>query len=453
MAGRAVAETAHVTARRRTGALRLPRTHTPFIRTPFIRCAGFSAAAVLMLGACSGQAGNARTASVEASGDGTLRIGLILDNSGSQAFLNPAQLAAAKLAVQEINAAGGHKGRPLELLPEKVGGEAADQARALVDAKADVIIGPTDSSRAPAAIDVVSKAKVVLISPANTAASLSQYQSGGYYFRTAATDVAQSPVLVKLAKDGGAKKLVVVHEQSAYGTDVSAAVSSSAKEAGIEVVTVAGFKPGEAQKAAATAAEASPDAVVIIARDGAQGAIAELQNAGVTGSQLILADGAFRQYGSDLGSRALEGARGIVAGAFPSAHLQGELVAVDKGLKDMTFAAETYDAVNLAALAAAAADDDAGASVAAHLIAVSGGSTGSAGAGTQSAEKPTVCTSYKDCLAGVKEGKPIDYDGQSGPVRFDDNGDVTAARYMVFTYGADNRAKLTGSETAGRAGR
>ncbi|MDQ4045956.1 MAG: amino acid ABC transporter substrate-binding protein, partial [Actinomycetota bacterium] len=80
-------------------------------------------------------------------------------------------------------------------------------------------------------------------------------------------------------------------------------------------------------------------------------------------------------------------------------------------------------------------------------------STGSAEAGTQSAEKPTVCRSYKDCLAGVKEGKPIDYDGQSGPVRFDDNGDVTAARYMVFTYGADNRAKLTGSETAGRAGR
>lgn len=391
---------------------------------------------------------------MEASGDGTLRIGLILDNAGSQAFLNAAQLAAAKLAVQEINAAGGHKGRPVELLPEKVGGETADRARELVDAKADVVIGPTDSSRAPAAIDVLSKAKVVLISPANTAATLSQYQSAGYYFRTAATDVAQSPVLVKLARDGAAKKLAVVHEQSAYGNGVSAAVSSSAKEAGMEVVTVAGFKAGEARKAATTAAEASPDAVVVIARDGAQGAIAELQNAGITGSQLILADGAFRQYGSELGSRALEGARGIVPGTFPSAHLQGELVAVDKGLKDMTFAAETYDAVNLAALAAAVADDDAGASVAAHLIAVSGGSAdGFTGAGTQPAGKSSVCRTYKDCLAGVRAGTPVDYDGESGPVRFDENGDVTAARYMVFTYGADNTAKLTGSETAGRARR
>ena len=458
MADRATPRTTPVTARRRTGASRFGRTlrftslwfaRTGSVRTRFIRIAAVGAAAVLVLGACSGQGGNARTASVEASGDGTLRIGLILDNSGSQAFLNAAQLAAAKLAVQEINAAGGHKGRPVELLPEKIGGEVSDQARALVDAKADVVIGPTDSSRAPAAIDVLSKAKTVLISPANTAASLSQYQSDGYYFRTAATDVAQSPVLVKLARDGGAKTLAVVHEQSAYGNDVSAAVSASAKEAGMDVVTV-GFKPGEAQKAAATAAEAAPDAVVVIARDGAQGAIAELQNAGVTGSQLILADGAFRQYGSDLGSRALEGARGIVPGAFPSAHLQGELVAVDKGLKDMTFAAETYDAVNLAALAAAVADDDAGASVAAHLIAVSGGS---AGARTQPAAAPTVCRSYKDCLARVRAGTPVDYDGESGPVRFDENGDVTAARYMVFTYGADNRAKLTGTETAGRAHR
>ena len=452
-----------MTARRRTGPLRFGRAlrfttlritslrfaRTGSVRTRFIRIAAVGAAAVLVLGACSGQGGNARTASVEASGDGTLRIGLILDNSGSQAFLNAAQLAAAKLAVQEINAAGGHKGRPVELLPEKIGGDVSDQARALVDAKADVVIGPTDSSRAPAAIDVLSKAKTVLISPANTSASLSQYKSDGYYFRTAATDVAQSAVLVKLAKDGAAKKLAVVHEQGAYGTDVSAAVSSSAKEAGMEVVTVAGFKPGEAQKAVATAAEASPDAVVVIARDGAQGAIAELQNAGVTGSQLILADGAFRQYGSDLGSRALEGARGIVPGAFPSAHLQGELVAVDKGLKDMTFAAETYDAVNLAALAAAVADDDAGASVAAHLIAVSGGSAGA----TQPAAAPAVCRSYKDCLAKVRAGTPVDYDGESGPVRFDENGDVTAARYMVFTYGADNRAKLTGTETAGRAQR
>ncbi|WP_222123012.1 hypothetical protein, partial [Staphylococcus epidermidis] len=83
-------------------------------------------------------------------------------------------------------------------------------------------------------------------------------------------------------------------------------------------------------------------------RDGAQGAIAELNNAGLSGKKLILSDGAVNQYGSGLGSRALDGARGILPGTFASAHFQGELVSVDPELKDMTFAAETYDAVNLA---------------------------------------------------------------------------------------------------------
>lgn len=412
--------------------------------------AGWCAAAVLALGACSGSGDNARTAPAEASGDGTLRIGLILDNTGPQAFLNAAQLAAAKLAVQEINAAGGHKGRPVELLPETTGGDTAAQARELVNAKADAVIGPTDSSRAPAAIDVLSKARITLISPANTAPELSSYKSGGYYFRTAASDIAQAPVLVKVAKDAGAKSLAVVYEDSSYGEELSAAVSAAAKAGGLDPVTLTGFKAGEAGQSAAAARDAAPDAVVLIARDGAQGAIAELANAGLPGNKLILGDGAFRQYGSALGSKALEGARALVPGVFPSAHFQAELVAIDEGLKDMTFAAETYDAVNLAALAAAAAEDDAGASIAGALISVSGGTSGSRVSVSPSGPA-TVCSTYKDCLAAIRDGKAIDYDGESGPVRFDANGDVTAAKYMVFTYGADNKAKLTGSEAAGRS--
>jgi len=410
----------------------------------------WGAAVVMTLGACSGSGDNARTAPVEASGDGTLRIGLILDNTGPQAFLNAAELAAAKLAVQEINAAGGHKGRPVELLPASAGGDTAVQARALADAKADAVIGPTDSSRAPAAIDVLSKARIALISPANTAPELSGYKSGGYYFRTAAADIAQAPVLVKLAKDAGARSLAVVFEEGSYGQDVSGAVSASAKAGGLGPVTVSGFKAGEAQKSAAAVREAAPDAVVVIARDGAQGAIAELANAGVPGNKLILADGAFRQYGSALGSKSLEGARALVPGVFPSAHFQAELVDIDAKLKDTTFAAETYDAVNLAALAAAAAEDDAGTSIAGTLISVSGGTSGSRASASPSA-KPTVCSTYKDCLAAIRDGKAIDYDGESGPVRFDANGDVTAAKYMVFTYGADNKARLRGSEAAGRS--
>jgi len=409
--------------------------------------AAAGAAALLVLAGCAGTAGNARLDSVEASGDGTLRIGLILDSTGKQSFLNDSQLAAAKLAVQEINAAGGHKGRPVELLPTSTGDDPTALARELVAAKADVVIGPTDSSHATAAIDVLTGARIPLISPANSASGLSKYKSGGYYFRTASADVAQASVLVKLAKDGGAKSLAVVHEDSGYGKDVSAAVVSAAKTAGVDTVSTSGFEPGEARQAAAAARKSGPDAVVLIARDGAQGAIAELNNAGLSGSKIILSDGAFGKYGSGLGSKALDGARAVVPGVFPSTDFQARLVAVDPALKDLSFAAEAYDAVNLAVLAAAKADDDAGRSIAANLIAVSGGTAEGAASGQPG--KP--CLTFKDCQAALKSGSAVNYDGESGPIGFDANGDITTANFMVFTYGPNNEARLSGREAAGRS--
>lgn len=430
------------------GARRRRRTLRPGPAVAVWAVAVMAVAAMAMT-ACAGPSGSARVTSAEASGDGTLRIGLILDNTGRQNFLNAPQLTAARLAIKEINAAGGHKGKPVELLPETISQDTAAQAKSLVAAKADVVIGPTDSSRAPGAIDVLSNAKVTLISPANSASGLSKYKSGGYYFRTAAADIAQAPVLVKLAKDGGAKTIAVVREEGSYGKDVSAAVAAAAKQAGLDPVAAAEFKPGQAQQAAAAAKAAAPDGVVLISRDGAQGAIAELNNVGLAGKKLILSDGAVNQYGSGLGSRALDGARGILPGVFPTADFQAKLVAVDPGLKDMTFAAETYDAVNLAAVAAAAAEDDAGTSIAAKLVAVSGGKTAD---GAQASGEATACHSYQECADVIRAGKRPDYDGESGRINFDSNGDVTAANYMVYSYGADNKVTMSGSETASSSG-
>lgn len=402
----------------------------------------------LALTGCSGVTGNARTEPAEASGDGTLRVGLILDNTGANSFLNGPQLAAARLALKEINAAGGHKGRPVELLPVETGQETASQAQSLVQAKADVVIGPTDSSHASAAVDILARARTPLISPANTAAGLSSIASGGYYFRTAAADVAQGPVLAKLAKDAGAATISVVYQEGSYGSDVSAAVSASAEQAGLDVLSAVGFTPGEAGSAAAAIREAQPDAVVLVARDGAQGALAELNNAALAGSRLILSDGAFSRYGSRLGTKALDGARAVVPGQLPSAGFQERLLGIDPALTDVSFAAETYDAVTLAALAAARAGDDSGRSIAASLVAVSSGTAGGTGpAGT------APCPSYKECLAGKASGADINYDGESGPLAFDANGDITSAAFTVFTYGADNNPAATGVETAGRAAR
>ncbi|WP_434617641.1 ABC transporter substrate-binding protein [Arthrobacter sp. A5] len=395
---------------------------------------------MLVATACSGTSGNARTADVEPSGDGVLRVGLLLDSPGTQGFINDSEQAAARLAVSQINASGGFKGKPVALLPVTPGTDTRAQSEHMVAAGADVVIGPTDSSNAVAAIDVLSKAKVTLISPANTAPELSSIGSGGYYFRTQASSTLQAQVLAKRAAGIGAR-VAVLHESGSYGTDVSHAVSDALKASSHSVAADAEAKPGTEADAVKTIKDASPDAVILVARGDGQAMLAELANAGIAGSKLVLSDGATGIYGTALASTALQGATGLLPGIFPTAEFQQQLLSVSPALKDMTFAGETYDAVMLAALAATAANDDAGASIAAKLLSVSGGRVAGEAAGVP-------CTGYPDCSQLLMQKKHIDYDGISGAINFNENGDITAANYVVYSFGADNKPVMSGTEKA-----
>jgi branched-chain amino acid transport system substrate-binding protein len=50
----------------------------------------------------------------------------------------------------------------------------------------------------------------------------------------------------------------------------------------------------------------------------------------------------------------------------------------------------------------------------------------------------TVCTSFAECKELLDAGEDIDYDGISGPVNWDENGDPTAASIGIYEYGDDN---------------
>ena len=90
------------------------------------------------------------------------------------------------------------------------------------------------------------------------------------------------------------------------------------------------------------------------------------------------------------------------------------------------FNAHTYDAVVLLALASLKAASTEPADLAGELVNVSRKTSFEEG-----------CISYKDCVAShadTDDGNDIDYDGLSGPIEFDGNGDVTKSAYGVFSY-------------------
>ena len=65
-------------------------------------------------------------------GDGVLRFGGILPETGNLAFLGPPEFAGVELAVQDINAAGGVLGADVEWLPGD-SGDNGEVANATVD--------------------------------------------------------------------------------------------------------------------------------------------------------------------------------------------------------------------------------------------------------------------------------------------------------------------------------
>jgi hypothetical protein len=88
------------------------------------------------------------------------------------------------------------------------------------------------------------------------------------------------------------------------------------------------------------------------------------------------------------------------------------LLGVDPDLIDFSYAAESYDAVVVIALAAIAAGSDDGVAVGAQINDV-----------TRGGEK---CTTFADCKALLEGGADIDYDGVSGPLEFIDAGEPSA---------------------------
>ena len=97
-----------------------------------------------------------------------IRIGFVGELSGSNADIGEAGRNGAMLAVERANAAGGIKGRKIELIVRddlSTAEGAAAAVRDVVEAKAEVILGPFNTAMADAVLPLAEKAGLVAISP------------------------------------------------------------------------------------------------------------------------------------------------------------------------------------------------------------------------------------------------------------------------------------------------
>ncbi|ALX66444.1 ABC transporter substrate-binding protein [Microbacterium sp. XT11] len=399
-------------------------------------------ASALVIAGCSSSTGGDKPSGGgdKPAGDLTLKLGSLLPQTGSLAFLGPPMESGVGLAVQEVNDA--KAGITIDLTAEDEGDTDTKAYETsitkLQSAGVNAMVGAAASGVSKLILDGNVAAGILQISASNTSPDFTDWDDDGLYFRTAPSDLLQGEVLGNLIAEDGHKTLGIIYQNDAYGTGLDAAIKNTFEGTGGKVVAEASFNVGDAQFDAQveTIKAQNPDAVAIVSFDQFKTIAPLLVNAGITADKFYMVDGNLSDYGADM-QVSLEGAQGTKAGPKLADDFTQRLQDYWTGegnaeVKDFTYAAEAYDAVILVALASLAAGSTEGKDIAAKMQEVSGGS----GDGEK-------CTSFADCAKIINDGGVADYDGYSGEVTFDENGDPQGATIGIYKYGADNMTTRT----------
>jgi branched-chain amino acid transport system substrate-binding protein len=392
-------------------------------------------AGVAFVAAASLAIGVSMPANAAGAADKTLKITSILPLTGSLAFLYPPMEAGAALAIDDINKAGGVLGNKVSI-DWKDSGDGSNlavstqSATAAIASGTDAVLGAAASGVTKNIINAITGAKIVEISPSNTSPSLTSWADGGYYFRTAPSDNLQGRIAASQILQDGAQNVAILYANNSYGTGLEAVAKSTLTKAGAAVKEFS-FTENETNfgSTASDIVAGNFDAVLIISYDETKKALPALKAAGYPGGNVYLVDGNTIDYSKESFASYLAGAQGTIPGADApaafKARLKAKYAALHSGavLKDFTYAAESYDAVNLLALAAQASGKATGAGIKSQITNIS-----------LSGKGKVNVTSFAAGLKALKAGKKINYDGFSGPVEFDENGDPTGAFIGIYRY-------------------
>ena len=367
------------------------------------------------------------------SRDVTLKLGSILPITGSLAFLGPPEIAGVDLAIAEINASTtGVLGGNVEVSHRDSGDTTTDiatqSATELLSLGVSGIIGAASSGVSKTFIDQVTGAGVVHFSPANTSPDFSNYADDGYYWRTAPSDVLQGRVVGNLMLKDGYNRIGVLYLNDPYGIGLYDNAKIAIEAGGGEIVAATMFNQADNLLSAQIdeVLAAKPDAILLIAFDETKVIMPELSGTKqFDASKVYFVDGNLADYSETFAPNSLNCAYGTLPGVLATDEQKARFLGIDAELTDFSYANESYDAVMLMALAAIQGGAADGKTIRDNLQSVS--------------RDGTKCETFAECADLLAAGEDIDYDGASGPITFDANGDPTEAYVGIYQFGNTNK--------------
>lgn len=375
------------------------------------------------------------TASGQPSTD-PLKIGSLLPETGSLAFLGPPEFAGVDVAVAEINAAGGVLDQPVTHIRGDSGDDKTDTANQTVDRElgqgVQVIVGAAASGVTKLVIDKITGAGVVEFSPANTSDEFTCWADKGLYFRTAPPDVLQAQALAQLMADDGAQRISILARNDPYGSGLADNTEQNLLDAGIpesELQKII-YDPNAASYNTEIdqIRQFNPDAIAVIGFDESKRILTRMSEVQIGPSEKLVygTDGNMgNALGEGLPPGLLDGMKGTTPLTELSGDFQQRMREQDPNLVDFNYAGEAYDAVMLVALAAEQAKSTKGVDIASEINGI-----------TQDGEK---CTTFAQCKEIISSGGNVDYDGITGTLDFAAAGEPGAGSYGILHFDAQNQ--------------
>lgn len=372
-----------------------------------------------------------------------LKLGSLAPATGDLSSIGQNWPAAVQLSVDTVNECGGVNDAQVSLISEDdqtdpSAGSSAMTKLAEVD-KVSGVVGSFASSVSGAAVDVAVRNKVMMVSPGSTSPVFTERaQKGefnGYWARTAPPDTYQSQALAALATKQKFKNISTVAINNDYGVGFEQQFVKAFKDRGGNIVG----KPVRYDPKAATldseakgAFSGKPDAVaaILYAETGSVLLRSAFEQGLSDGVTVLLTDGVYsddfiKQVGKTAdGKSIIAGALGTVPGANGPALKEFTALWNEKVGKELTaYVPHNWDAAALLMLAAEASDANTGEGIKSKILEV---------ANAPGTEVTDVC----QAMELLRKGEDINFQGASGNVDIDANGDVVGS-YDVWKVGKD----------------
>lgn len=330
----------------------------------------------------------------------TLKIGVMMPLTGDVATYGESVKNAIEYAASQAQLDN------VQLIFEDSKCEGKDAASAInklinVDG-VSAIIGELCSGATLAAAPIAEANEVVLISPASTSPDVTN--AGEYVFRTIPSDALQGAFGAELASAQGATRLAVIYSNDDYGQGFDAVLKEEFPALGGQIVASEAVERGstDARTQLTKIRAANPDAVYIISNSTSAtvAILKQMKEVGIVNIPILGSEGL---RSPDV----IEGAGAAAEGLIVSSVSSGTSEFIN-GYKEVygtepgPFAAQAYDAFMILA---------------------------------QAVEQGAVTgPEIKNAISGIS------YEGASGNITFDENGDVTGGYDVVIVESGEFKA-------------